>query len=240
MTARIAAKEKPEKQFDSEKALEAYEPLCRPFYYLMYPIAKFLRQKTSITPNMITLLNLAVGILAAFMFISSGYNQGALGMSEYQLRLFGGILMLIYLSLDSLDGQLARAGKMTSRIGAWMDSTFDSIMVSAFILSLAIGTKNNSTLIVGAIAALAFPFQFLFQQSFKLKFSGIIKSSKSILKTKSPLKNIYGTALFHIVVFLATIFNIPAAAIWFFAVFGTLFWLAILLAQLMAIMRMRE
>ena len=131
------------KNWDKKNALKVFEWVNRPIYYGLYPIAKFIYQYTSITPNMITIFNVFVGLAGLFFLASSGNVPGLFGLTEYQLRLIGGVLAFAYVSIDSLDGQLARGGKLYSRIGAFMDSTMDSIIVPLFMFSLAIGLNND-------------------------------------------------------------------------------------------------
>lgn len=215
--------------WNKKKALTSLELIWKPMYRLLYPITKLLYTHTSIVPNNISCLNFFIGLIAIFFMGISGHFSGLFGLSEYTLRLLGAILAFCYICLDSMDGQLARGGNLSSESGSWLDSTMDSIMVPFFMLSLAIGMNNYFALLAGGIAALCFPIQLLIQYQFKLKFQDKLK--KSLLGTKSPVKYIYGTAIFFCFNLFFAIINKPLYTLLFFAIFGSLFWIGIIFLQ---------
>jgi len=79
--------------------------------YLVQPILPPL-SKTSITPNMITISNI---IYSFFLYYLAYHNH-------FLLVAFG---IQLYLFLDILDGNLARYAKLQSKLGAWLDNTYD-------------------------------------------------------------------------------------------------------------------
>ncbi len=79
--------------------------------------------KCGITPNALTLLNLALNILAAYV-IATGHF------------LIGGVLVLAAGLFDILDGALARFIKQGTKFGAILDSTVDRMSEAAIICGL--------------------------------------------------------------------------------------------------------
>lgn len=93
-------------------------------YRITSPIVGIL-SKSGITPNTLTLTNLALNIVAAY-FISTGHF------------LLGGVLILGSGFFDLLDGALARFSKQTTKFGAALDSTVDRISEAATLCGLLI------------------------------------------------------------------------------------------------------
>ncbi len=103
-------------------------------YRITNPIVGIL-SKSGITPNALTLINLALNIIAAYV-IATGYF------------LLGGVLVLVSGLFDLLDGALARFIKQTTRFGAILDSTVDRISEAAILCGLLIWyvTQGDSSL----------------------------------------------------------------------------------------------
>ncbi len=80
---------------------------------------------SGITPNALTLANLALNIVAAYV-IATGH------------LLPGGALILLAGLFDLLDGALARFIKRTTKFGAVLDSTVDRISEAATLCGLLI------------------------------------------------------------------------------------------------------
>jgi len=93
-------------------------------YRITNPIVEIL-SKSGITPNALTLINLALNIVAAYV-IATGHF------------LPGGILVLVSGLFDLFDGALARFIKQTTKFGAILDSTVDRISEAAILLGLLI------------------------------------------------------------------------------------------------------
>jgi CDP-diacylglycerol---glycerol-3-phosphate 3-phosphatidyltransferase len=82
-------------------------------------------RKTRVTPNILTLIGLAV----------SGVAGAMIGL-DYLL--LGGVLVLVSGVFDLLDGPLARATGQTTRFGAVLDSTCDRLGEAAVLLGLLV------------------------------------------------------------------------------------------------------
>ncbi len=93
-------------------------------YRITNPVVGIL-SKSGITPNALTLINLALNIIAAYV-IATGH------------LLIGGGLVLVSGLFDLLDGALARFTKKTTKFGAILDSTVDRISEAAILCGLLI------------------------------------------------------------------------------------------------------
>ena len=93
-------------------------------YRITDPMVRIL-SKSGITPNALTVINLALNIVAAYV-IATGH------------LLLGGVLVLVAGLFDLLDGALARFTKQTTRFGAILDSVADRISEAAILCGLLI------------------------------------------------------------------------------------------------------
>jgi CDP-diacylglycerol--glycerol-3-phosphate 3-phosphatidyltransferase len=93
-------------------------------YRITNPIVGIL-SKSGITPNALTLINLALNIVGAYV-VATGHF------------LLGGVLVLVSGLFDLLDGALARFTKQTTKFGAILDSTVDRISEAAILCGLLI------------------------------------------------------------------------------------------------------
>ncbi len=80
--------------------------------------------RMGVTPNALTTIG-AVIILASAI----AYGVGAIRL--------GGILLLVSGMVDTLDGQVARASKQTTKFGAFYDSTLDRVGDGATFIGIA-------------------------------------------------------------------------------------------------------
>lgn len=88
---------------------------------------------TPITPNQVTLLGLAAGLMAAWRFGggSAGWLAGALWLQ-------------ISFVLDNCDGTLARRRGLASGFGSWLDTVSDCVVNVAFFHALGLGLYRDS------------------------------------------------------------------------------------------------
>lgn len=100
------------------------------------------------TPNLFTVIALAVG-LASAMMVATG---------EYMWIAFGGILYQLSSILDGNDGEIARLKFQGSNFGGWFDTVSDDITNLSFVLGLGIGVTKmtgHQGWIVFALVAVA-------------------------------------------------------------------------------------
>jgi CDP-diacylglycerol--glycerol-3-phosphate 3-phosphatidyltransferase len=78
---------------------------------IILPIVKFLDQ-IGVTPNLITWVGFAGSFLAAYLITLHRFQLAAL-------------ILMIFSSMDAIDGSLARYQNKNSKYGAFLDSTLD-------------------------------------------------------------------------------------------------------------------
>jgi CDP-diacylglycerol---glycerol-3-phosphate 3-phosphatidyltransferase len=108
------------------------------------PVARFL-SSLGLTPNSVTVLGFLLTALVAFI------------IARGQLQL-AGVLLILTLGMDSIDGTLARMTGSATRFGAFLDSTLDRwaevlIFVALAWFYLQAGQQTPVLLAVWAMAA---------------------------------------------------------------------------------------
>lgn len=107
---------------------------------------------TSVTPNQVSVASAVVGGLSGSLFLSESLAVNVLGMLAFVLANL----------LDSVDGQLARMKKMTSRLGRILDGVAGVAIFGSIYLFLAIRLSREDgwpALLLGAVALLSQAFQ---------------------------------------------------------------------------------
>jgi CDP-L-myo-inositol myo-inositolphosphotransferase len=103
-----------------------------------------------IRPNQVTVLAALLGIVCAMAEAKGGYLAMLLGALGFQANSI----------MDGIDGEIARAKLLESRLGQWMDTLADDISNLAFMIGVSIGSYRTwgSTryLVLGGIAATGF------------------------------------------------------------------------------------
>jgi 1L-myo-inositol 1-phosphate cytidylyltransferase / CDP-L-myo-inositol myo-inositolphosphotransferase len=90
--------------------------------------------RTSITPNQVTIANTMVGLLSAYLFAAP----------SYWLRLIGSLLFLFSITVDGVDGELARLTMTESKFGGMLDVVTDNIVHVAVFAGIFWGCYRNS------------------------------------------------------------------------------------------------
>ncbi len=85
--------------------------------------------RTRIMPNTVTLANTALGLGCAAMLASVGY----------WIRLAGALLFLVCITIDGVDGELARLRMVESEAGARLDVFTDNLVHIAIFIGLMVG-----------------------------------------------------------------------------------------------------
>lgn len=103
--------------------------------------------RTKMTPNQVTLISFAVGLLSAYQF----------SFGQFWNTLFGAVLLQLSIIIDCVDGELARYTRQFSQLGAWLDAITDRIKEYAVYFTLAYGAeKNGINLWIPAIGMMLF------------------------------------------------------------------------------------
>jgi phosphatidylglycerophosphate synthase len=116
------------------ESLETDAPLARLLdrrlsWRLSYRLAR-----TRVMPNHVTLANTALGFACAAM----------LATTSYWIRLLGAALFLVSVTLDGVDGELARLRMVESEAGAKLDVLTDNIVHIAIFIGLMVGCYRSS------------------------------------------------------------------------------------------------
>lgn len=96
---------------------------------LVRPLAR-----TSITPNQLTIFNLAVALAGA----------GLLAVGERNAANWGAGLFVLARFLDHFDGELARQKNMKSRLGYYLDYLAGALSYGALFLCIGIGLRESA------------------------------------------------------------------------------------------------
>jgi len=211
-------------RLDFSKAKKEHdEYTVRIIKVLVRPFAKFIIKHTTITPNQMSFLSLIIGLTSLFFLFRGGYISTIIGAS----------LAFLYLICDIIDGQIARVKGLTSKLGAWLDGILSFALVPLMLLATAIGLKDYFALLLGSLAALNFPLQFTFVYYYKAEIQGNTERINIPLPRKFQFfRYLYGMIIFFPILLLSSIFDKTIYTLWFFATIGTLFWIILLLVQL--------
>jgi phosphatidylglycerophosphate synthase len=102
--------------------------------------------KTPITPNQITLGVTCIGLGSGYLLAQSGYGY----------KVTGAFVFLLTSILDGCDGEVARAKKMTSKLGGWLDLWGDNVVHVAVFYGLGCGLfRDTGQAIYQKLGALA-------------------------------------------------------------------------------------
>ena len=101
-----------------------------------------------LSPNMVSLLSLAVGLGAVGCWARATVPSAMLGL----------VLYFVSVVLDHTDGEVARLTFAESRLGEWLDASVDTIVhvLGAVAMGLAAARVERAGLFLGVLAALGF------------------------------------------------------------------------------------
>lgn len=105
--------------------------------------------RRGLTPNQVTLISIALGVLAALAF-ATGTRAG---------WVTGGVLIYFAFVFDCVDGQLARYARKFGVLGAWLDATFDRAKEYVVFAGLAVGATVAGQGDVWTLALMALSLQ---------------------------------------------------------------------------------
>ncbi len=96
------------------------ETLQKLIYNIINPLIRGML-KVGITPNMVTFIGFVGNCLGAALFVVAAAEKN----HPLAWLGWGGLVLLLSGLFDMMDGRLARVGNLTSRFGAFWDSTLD-------------------------------------------------------------------------------------------------------------------
>ncbi len=90
--------------------------------------------RTPLTPNAVTLFNVALGFAGAFLFSQSGYWA----------HVAGSIIFLLCVILDGVDGEVARLKLQETVFGRYLDIITDNIVHVALFVGIGLGVARQT------------------------------------------------------------------------------------------------
>ena len=100
-----------------------------------------------VTPNQITLISFAIGLLSAYEFCRG----------DFWSIFTGALLLQLSIIVDCVDGELARYTRRFSQLGAWLDAITDRIKEYLVFFGLAYGAaRDGQDLWIPAMAMMVF------------------------------------------------------------------------------------
>jgi phosphatidylglycerophosphate synthase len=105
--------------------------------------------RRGLTPNQVTMISIALGVLAALAF-ATGTRAG---------WVTGGVLIYFAFVFDCVDGQVARYARQFGVLGAWLDATFDRAKEYVVFACLAVGATVAGQGDVWTLALIALSLQ---------------------------------------------------------------------------------
>jgi len=116
--------------------------------YVSLSISRWLA-KTSILPNQLSVVILAIGLYGAYLASRGDYTSMVVGATLFQLQSI----------LDGCDGELSRITYRGSLLGEWLDTVGDDITNYSFFVGAALGlyrsTGSPLYLVVGSVMLLS-------------------------------------------------------------------------------------
>ncbi len=169
---------------------------------------------SNIKPNQLSFLGLIIGFTTAVFFSFGNYVNSLLAVLFYN----------VYMVIDCMDGELARARNISTKFGQVLDNFSDRFVESFVFAGISVGaylTKNDPVfLIYGIFSVLHY-----------LLFSFVSEIAYSFNKMRIPKirisKHLYlgSHSIIIFVITLSTIFNFLWFLIEIIALFGWIFWL---------------
>ena len=118
--------------------------------YLNRPVSRRISEilvRTPVSPNGISLMSFAVGIIGAIMFCLGGYIW----------TILAGLVIQLSSTVDGCDGEIARLKFQSSKFGGWFDTILDRYADTAMVAGVSFGyslTHPQAAVWLGAIFAL--------------------------------------------------------------------------------------
>jgi phosphatidylglycerophosphate synthase len=181
----------------------------------------FLRLRCS--PNAITMVATAVGLLSALGF----------GLSTYQAGIVAALLFQLAAVIDCCDGEVARLTFTESSFGAWLDIAMDNVVHMAIFAGIACGAylRQDGTdgawipLALGGAAVFGNAMAFwLVTKAQKIGATGGWSTPKQAAWSGFILKNV-ASRDFSVVVLIFALLDKLDWFLWMAALGSTVFWL---------------
>ena len=178
------------------KGRRTYFPYSR---WVLHPIANYLvwiAVRLGVTPNQVTVLSCIVGMIGCSF----------LAIGNHTTIVIGGLLLLIYVLLDCVDGAIARVTTTTTKYGQFIDVSAAYIIGGLVPLSIGLGLYFKTDmwwyLLISGVCASAY----LLGTAISL-LQGIIFTSKIQVPGSGTANKIHITLLEVPIIIACAIFN---------------------------------
>jgi len=137
--------------------------------------------QTPLSPNMITILSLFIGLISAVFFLQGTHENSIIGAG----------LLLLSAWIDCTDGEVARLKFSESKIGGKLDILSDNLVHFSVFFAIGMGsyqsTGNNIFIFFGALAVFGSLVSFLILSSSIIDKKEKVSANKIDLKKKNTL-----------------------------------------------------
>lgn len=168
--------------------------------------------RTDITPNQMTAVSVAIGVLGALFFLSS--------TAAYQLA--GALLFLLHSILDGCDGEIARLKYLESRLGGILDFWGDNVVHSAVFVCIGLGWQMAINapfplaLAAAAVIGTLLSAGFVYRQTMRNKVAeGPLFTSITASEAPSRLSTLADALARRDFIYLVVILSALGKARWF-------------------------
>ena len=137
--------------------------------------------KTPLSPNMITILSLFIGLISAVFFLQGTHENSIIGAG----------LLLLSAWIDCTDGEVARLKFSESKIGGKLDILCDNLVHFSVFFAIGMGlyqsTENNIFMFFGLFAVFGSLVSFLILSSSIIEKKEKVSANTVDLKNKNTL-----------------------------------------------------
>jgi phosphatidylglycerophosphate synthase len=181
------------------------------------PLAKLLIH-TAVSPNMISIASIMIGVVSALYFAGG----------TYQSIIIGALLLQLSAIIDCIDGDVARVVFKETPLGKWIDLAGDQIVHVAVFAGLAVGVAKSAgtpELLWLGVSAVAGAI---------LSFAVVLRGMRKSSRPNSLLKRLIDGATnrdFSVLVLMLSAFDLTEIFLWLAATGSHLFWIAALSLQ---------
>lgn len=223
-------KPKKAEKYDFKGASSYHKELTtRVFDIIAEPISIFFIKFTKITPNQISVISFILALIGGVFFLKGGFIN----------QLIGAGLAFFYNIFDMIDGRIARARKISTRLGKWLDGMIDFVVFPYLIFTLALGMRSYLAAVVGMLAIVSYQTHYLIIFFYKYEMIGEKKPIVIPGKGKFEwIRYLYGSNLFYLFLMVAVAIKQPMLVLWFWAIFGNLYWVMVMLVQYINLKKM--
>lgn len=113
-----------------------------------YLTKKMLEMDLNVTPNQLSWLGFITVIIPAVLFSFNNHIYTIIGVIIFQMSLV----------LNGLDGAWARAKRMTTKYGQWLDDIFDNVRDPIIVTGIYLGSMDPLLGAVGLIGVVSYSF----------------------------------------------------------------------------------